>query len=100
MGIGLGRTKSTSDLQPHVGRQLLDHVPLKNSSGTDVAESDSGSREVGFAPKTGVFQLIPSQIRKQSLVERCENLQKRRRAVESEVQKNGGTCQQVFLFWK
>ena len=39
-------------------------------------------------------------IRKQGLVERCENLQKQRRAVESEVQKNNGTRLQRFLFWK
>ena len=51
--FGLGRTKGTSEMQFHVGRQLVDHVPLQNSSGTDAAGSDSGSREVGFGPKTG-----------------------------------------------
>ena len=33
--LGCGRAKLTSNLQFHVGRQLLDHVPLQNSSGTD-----------------------------------------------------------------
>ena len=46
-----GRTKNTPDMQLHVGRQLLDHVPLTNSSGTDVAGSHSGRREVGLGPK-------------------------------------------------
>ena len=34
------------------------------------------------------------------LVERCLNLQKQRRAVESEVQKDGGPCLQRLLLWK
>ena len=37
---------------------------------------------------------------KRGLVERCEDLQKQRRAVESEVQKDGGTCLSSLLLWK
>ena len=37
---------------------------------------------------------------KQGLVERCEELQKQRRAVESEVQKDDGTCLERLLLWK
>ena len=34
---------------------------------------------------------------KQGLIERCQDLQKQRRAVESEVQKDGGTCPTCIL---
>ena len=48
--LDLEGCKGQSDVQFHVGRQLLDHVPLPNSSGTDAEGSDSGSREVGIGP--------------------------------------------------
>ena len=41
--LRLGRTKNTPDMQLHVDRQLLDHVPLKKSLGTDAEGSDSGN---------------------------------------------------------
>ena len=42
-----GRTKNSPDLQFHVGRQLLGHVSFEGSLGTNVQESNSGSREMG-----------------------------------------------------
>ena len=53
-----GRTKSTSDMQLHVVRQLLDHVPLQKSPGPDPAGSGSGSREVGFGTEAGELVMV------------------------------------------
>ena len=81
--FGLGRTKSTTDMQFHVGRQLLDHVPFRKTLGTHVAGSDSGSRRVLFGPKADesmvlkksqIFQLIPRQDVIDSLLKRSSRI--------------------------
>ena len=41
--LKLGRTKNTPDMQLHVDRQHLDHVPFQKSPGTDAEGSYSGS---------------------------------------------------------
>ena len=42
--FGPRRTKETPDLQLHVGRQLLDHVPFQESPRTDAEGSDSAPK--------------------------------------------------------
>ena len=43
MGALIDLEKDTPDMQHHVGRELLDHVPFPKSLGTNAEGSDSGS---------------------------------------------------------
>ena len=46
------------------------------------------------------FEERMQNAKKKGLAEGCEDLQKQRRAVEGEVQENGGARQECILLWK